>query len=197
MSDGTDAVIQGSELVLGGVRSGKSGYAQLQAERSGGRVHYIATARNSRQDSSMQERIARHRRLRPDHWTVIEEPLYLADTLVRHASEENCLLVECLTLWLTNISYDTDDQERFIREREHLLEAIATLPGRIILVANEVGLGVMPMAPEVRGFLDQAGMLNQEVARRVDAVTLVAAGLPLPLKSPPVAPTDSEIPIQP
>ncbi|MEW5943826.1 MAG: bifunctional adenosylcobinamide kinase/adenosylcobinamide-phosphate guanylyltransferase [Pseudomonadota bacterium] len=165
------------ELILGGARSGKSALAETLALESGLAVTYIATATAG--DAEMAERIAHHAARRPAAWAVVEEPIRLAAALQRAAQPDRCLLVDCLTLWLNNA---IADEELFQRERAALLQALPELAGRIILVSNEVGMGVVPLGEATRRFCDEAGRLHQELARLCDRVTLVAAGLPLLLK---------------
>ncbi|QDH70913.1 bifunctional adenosylcobinamide kinase/adenosylcobinamide-phosphate guanylyltransferase [Marilutibacter alkalisoli] len=168
-------------LILGGARSGKSALAERLALDSGLAVTYIATAQAG--DGEMATRIAHHRARRPAHWGCVEEPLALAATLHAHAAADRCLLVDCLTLWLSNLLADPGG-ERFGLEREALLEVLPELPGRILLVSNEVGLGVVPMGELSRRFVDEAGRLHQALAQRCGQVLFVAAGLPMALKGP-------------
>ena len=168
------------ELIIGGSRSGKSRLAEQHALACGLPVTYIATATAG--DEEMATRILEHQSRRPAEWALVEEPLRLADALQHHAAQECCLLVDCLTLWLTNLLCANDD-DSFKRERAAFLEVLPTLPGRIILVSNEVGMGIVPMGPLSRRFSDEAGWLNQEAARICQRVTLMVAGLPYPLKS--------------
>lgn len=165
-------------LILGGARSGKSAYAQRLAALSGLPVTVIATAEAA--DAEMAARIARHRTQRPLHWRTVEEPLALAAALSAVAGERQCLLVDCLTLWLSNLL--AAGELRFEAERATLFERLSALPGEIILVANEVGLGVIPLGELTRRFVDEAGRLNQELAAQADAVVFLAAGLPLLMK---------------
>ncbi|MBA33866.1 MAG: bifunctional adenosylcobinamide kinase/adenosylcobinamide-phosphate guanylyltransferase [Oleispira sp.] len=167
-------------LVLGGARSGKSSFAERLATDSGNEVVYIATA--TIYDDEMQERINRHVDDRPDHWLTIEEPLLLAQTLKQHAAEDKCLLVDCLTLWLTNVLMIEQEGRSLAEYKEELLGALADLPGKIILVSNEVGQGIVPMGELSRRFVDEAGWLHQDIARIAQNVTLVVAGLPMQLK---------------
>ncbi len=168
------------ELILGGARSGKSGYAEQRAIASGRRVFYIATAECG--DAEMAERIAHHCARRPPEWRTIEEPLALAAALRQAAAEDRCVVVDCLTLWLSNLLGAGD--ERLVAEREALLATLPTLPGEILLVSNEVGLGIVPANPLARRFRDEAGWLNQAVAQACERVVFVAAGLPLIMKRP-------------
>lgn len=167
------------ELILGGARSGKSTLAEQRARDSGLDVTYIATAEAG--DDEMRERIANHRERRPEHWRTIEAQHALAATLTREAATDRLLLVDCLTLWLGNW---IDDADGLARERAALLEALPTLPGTVVLVSNEVGLGIVPAHALARRFRDEAGRLNQDVAAACERVTFVAAGLPLTLKAP-------------
>lgn len=166
-------------LILGGARSGKSVLAERLALASGCAVTYIATAQA--RDGEMVERIAHHRARRPADWLCVEEPLALADTLRRHARADRCLLVDCLTLWLSNL-LGAADAECFERERDDLLGTLPQLPGEIVLVSNEVGMGVVPLGELSRRFVDEAGRLHQALAQVCDRVIFVAAGLPLSLK---------------
>lgn len=179
------------ELVIGGARSGKSAYAERQALDSGFSVTHIATAQA--EDAEMARRIVHHRARRPAAWASVEAPLQLAAALRAHAAPDACLLVDCLTLWLSNLFFSgvaaqqaEADQPlscpRLAGETDALLDALPALPGRIILVSNEVGWGVVPMHPVSRLFADEQGRLNQRVAAASDRVILVAAGLPLTLK---------------
>jgi adenosylcobinamide kinase / adenosylcobinamide-phosphate guanylyltransferase len=163
-------------LVIGGARSGKSSYAEQQALESGLAVTYVATSEV--RDAEMAERIAHHRNRRPAEWHTVEEPLLLADTLRRAAATDTCVMVDCLTLWLTNALLGEREEEI-----DRLLAALPGLPGRILLVSNEVGWGIVPENALARRFRDEQGRLNQRIAAIADEVTLVAAGLPLSLKS--------------
>lgn len=167
------------ELILGGVRSGKSRLAEERALASGLAVTLIATA--SAGDEEMRRRILHHQSRRPPDWTLVEEPLALAAALRAHAAPERCLLVDCLTLWLTNLLCG-DDPQRLEAERDALLAALPELPGHIILVGNETSMGIMPLGELTRRFCDEAGRLHQELARHCDRVVLTVAGLPHILK---------------
>lgn len=171
------------QLIIGGVRSGKSDLAERLAQASRLEVIYIATATAG--DTEMTRRIERHRESRPSHWLTIEEPLALADTLREQAAPSRCLLIDCLTLWLSNCLLMEDDQV-FPREREALLDGLEALPGAIIFVSNEVGSGIVPLGALSRRFADESGWLNQAVAQRCDRVVATIAGLPLILKGTPL-----------
>ncbi|MCX8085457.1 MAG: bifunctional adenosylcobinamide kinase/adenosylcobinamide-phosphate guanylyltransferase [Rhodocyclaceae bacterium] len=166
------------ELILGGARSGKSAYAERQAKDSGLAVVYVATAEPL--DEEMAARIARHRADRPQAWRTVEDPLALAPALLRDANARRCLVVDCLTLWLSNVLIHGREEEI-----EKLVETLPQLPGRILLVSNEVGFGIVPENALARRFRDEQGRLNQQIARLADDVTLVVAGLPLALKRTP------------
>jgi adenosylcobinamide kinase/adenosylcobinamide-phosphate guanylyltransferase len=171
------------ELILGGARSGKSRLAEKLAADSGLAVTYIATSQAL--DGEMSSRIRQHRERRPADWDLIEEPLELARVLQELASAERCLLVDCLTLWLTNLLMLEDDA-RLIAERDALLDCLNDLPGRIILVSNETGLGVVPMGELTRRYVDEAGWLHQAIAERSQRVIFTVAGLPMLLKGAPL-----------
>ena len=163
-------------LVLGGARSGKSAYAESLVAGPG--AVYVATAEAI--DDEMEERIARHRARRGAGWTTVEAPLDLAAALRAHApGASGGVLVDCLTVWLGNLMHAGRDIDR---EAGSLLESLAAPPAPVVLVANEVGLGVVPDNPMARAFRDHAGRLNQALAARADRVVLVTAGIPVVLK---------------
>jgi adenosylcobinamide kinase/adenosylcobinamide-phosphate guanylyltransferase len=166
-------------LILGGARSGKSRLAEKLALESSLQVCYFATAQAH--DEEMAARIAAHQARRPGDWQTVEEPLALGDALRAHAAAERCLVVDCLTLWLTNLLLHADG-EVFARERAGLLAALPELAGQVILVGNETGMGIVPMGELTRRFCDEAGWLHQELAARCETVLLTVAGLPLTLK---------------
>lgn len=170
------------ELILGGVRSGKSRLAEQHAHGSGLDVVYIATA--TADDAEMRARIEQHRVRRPTPWRTIEEPLDLAGALDRHAHATRCVVVDCLTLWLTNWLC-RDDAPGYARQRAALLDMLPGLPGRVVLVANETNLGIIPLNELARRFCDEAGTLHQALAERCDHVVLTVAGLPMVLKGAP------------
>jgi adenosylcobinamide kinase / adenosylcobinamide-phosphate guanylyltransferase len=179
------------ELILGGARSGKSARAERIAAESGLDVVLIATATAG--DAEMTARIARHRTGRPDHWSVVEEPVALGAALRRQAAENRVVIVDCLTLWLSNVLFPAAtsappnvepavDLVLFRRERSELLEALSDLPGNLLLISNETGMGVVPATATSRLFCDEAGRLHQDLAQRCDRVTLMVAGLPVTVK---------------
>ena len=164
-------------LVLGGARSGKSRHAEgLLTATPGPRV-YIATAQIW--DEEMADRVARHRQDRGPGWTTVEEPLDLPGALRRHALDGTGVLVDCLTLWLSNLlMVDADIPAK----SAELLDALAEVQGRVVLVSNEVGLGIVPDNALARRFRDHAGRLHQDVAALATRVVFIAAGLPMVLK---------------
>ncbi len=170
-------------LVLGGARSGKSAHAEKLANESGVAVTYIATAQTH--DAEFAARVRRHQARRPGDWRLVEEPFLLAETLRREAAADRCLLVDCLTLWLAQwICPDCNPPRERAWEAEHqaVLDLLPALPGRVILVSNEVGLGIVPLGELNRRFQDEQGRLNQAVAASCGRVVFMAAGLPLVLK---------------
>ena len=182
-----------STFILGGQRSGKSRRAELLARdwlaaAPGHRAVMIATGQAW--DDEMRERIARHqidRAERVPGMATVEEPLALADARRQHSDARTLVVVDCLTLWLTNLMMPADPAQALqetdvIAAGEALCAAIAAAPGPVVLVGNEIGLGVIPMGREVRQFVDALGRLNQRVAASCARVTLMAAGLPLTLK---------------
>ena len=167
-------------LVLGGARSGKSKFAQQLASTNQTPVLYIATA--TALDSEMAERIAHHQQNRPSEWRVRESPLDLISVLLEEGNNNQAILVDCLTLWLNNQLFHFPDQN-FDLLFEKLIAASLKCKATIIFVANEVGLGIIPMGNINRKFVDEAGRLNQKVAQAANQVFFIAAGLPLILKS--------------
>ena len=187
-----------SELILGGQKSGKSRRAEALAQQwlaasSTHRAVLIATAQPW--DAEMRQRIARHQQDRAERvpgMATVEEPLALADAIAQHSRPDTLVVVDCLTLWLTNwlmpgTAEQKDPPTRTLAlvdstQSAMLLEAIDTALGPLVLVGNEIGLGVIPLGAEVRAFVDALGRLNQDVAQHCQRVTLMAAGLPLTLK---------------
>lgn len=167
-------------LVLGGVRSGKSAFAQEQVAASGKPVCYVATSQVW--DDDMADRVRLHKDNRPTEWQLIEEPLALARVLHSLNSPDQAVIVECFTLWMTNLLC-LEDEARLEEEKQALLKAVETFEGDLVLVSSEVGLGIMPMNALARRFGDETGAMNQALAKLTDRVTFVAAGLPLKLKS--------------
>ncbi|MBN8960164.1 MAG: bifunctional adenosylcobinamide kinase/adenosylcobinamide-phosphate guanylyltransferase [Rhizobiales bacterium] len=164
-------------LVLGGARSGKSRFAERIAQQSNLIRVYLATATGG--DDEMRTRIAHHRAQRGDGWRTVEEPLALVDTLSREACEGVVVLVDCLTLWLSNLMHASRDVEA---ETKAVADWLRDTRHPVLLVSNEVGLGLVPETPLGRDFRDAQGRLNQAIAAVVPNVAFVAAGLPLWLK---------------
>lgn len=164
-------------LVLGGARSGKSTFAEQIVRDSGLPAIYVATAAAG--DNEMRERIAHHRARRGDTWRTVEEPLDLAGVFTREARPGRILLVDCLTLWLSNLMHAGID---VAAAAQGFCEKLQHPPCPIVLVSNEVGLGLVPETSLGRQFRDEQGRLNQRVAACVDEVAFIAAGLPLWIK---------------
>lgn len=164
-------------LVLGGARSGKSGFAEQLGDALPGQHIYIATAQAF--DDEMTQRIARHRVDRADHWQTVECPLDLAETIAAHDNHDSVILIDCLTLWLSNLMLGDHD---VAAARDGLADVLRAARGTILLVSNEVGQGIVPDNALARQFRDEAGWLNQAMARAVADVWFVTAGLPQRLK---------------
>ncbi|MDO9196599.1 bifunctional adenosylcobinamide kinase/adenosylcobinamide-phosphate guanylyltransferase [Rhodoferax sp.] len=194
--DNTKLQLAYSELILGGQRSGKSRRAELLAQTWLGtsashRAVLIATGQPG--DEEMRQRIRRHqadRALRVPGMETVEEPLALAQTMTQYSRADTLVVVDCLTLWLTNqlmpVNQKFESNQALAPVNSApvamLLEAITQAPGPVVLVGNEIGMGVIPMGAQVRAFVDALGRLNQDVARVCQRVTLMVAGLPLNLK---------------
>ncbi|TCB48161.1 bifunctional adenosylcobinamide kinase/adenosylcobinamide-phosphate guanylyltransferase [Acinetobacter terrestris] len=167
------------QLILGGARSGKSRLAERTAKDSGLAVIYIATAQAF--DAEMQDRIHHHQAQRPGHWTVIEEPLYLANCLIELDQPNQVILVDCLTLWMSNLLMH-ENPELQMQQCQHLLDILPILESDVILVSNETGLGVIPMGEISRKFVDESGRLHQQLGQIADKVVFCVAGFPMILK---------------
>lgn len=173
--------MQAHALILGGARSGKTGLGLARTEGFGLRRLFIATA--EAWDAEMAERIARHKAERGEGWSTLEEPLDLAGALASpEAQAADAVLVDCLTLWLSNLMHHGRDPEV---AAEALVAALAAAPCPVTLVSNEVGLGLVPETPLGRAFRDEQGRLNQRVAAALPHAAFVAAGLPVTLKGAP------------
>lgn len=177
-------------LILGGARSGKSAHAEGLAASTGKAVVYLATAQA--RDDEMTARIASHRQQRPASWTTIEEPLTLGDTLLAHSRSTNVVLIDCLTVWLSNLLF-ADGLEfpevgriaappTFVHQRSRFMQALAQAEGDVVLVSNEVGMGIIPQGAITRWYVDEAGRLHQAVAAICERAVLIVAGQPLLLK---------------
>ncbi len=167
------------ELILGGAKSGKTAHALECAVNTGLPVTYVATATSG--DEEMADRIANHKAERPDHWGLIEEPVRLAQIVDIHAVLGQCIIIDCLTLWFTNLLFN-DDGDLFARQTEAFLLAMENSKGHIIMVSNETGLGIVPVNKMSRQFCDAAGLMHQRLASISTRVRMVIAGLPLELK---------------
>jgi adenosylcobinamide kinase/adenosylcobinamide-phosphate guanylyltransferase len=175
-------------LILGGARSGKSAFAEKQAIALEKELIYIATAKTL--DKETEQRVARHKEDRAaSNWITIEEPIALANTLKQWASPERVILVDCLTMWLTNLlsepsayeeepSANEEEPSVLDKEIDEFLTSINTLSGTVIFVSNEVGMGIIPMGELTRKYVDEAGRLHQRLAQKVEQVILMVAGLP-------------------
>jgi adenosylcobinamide kinase/adenosylcobinamide-phosphate guanylyltransferase len=168
------------QLILGGARSGKSRLAECTAQQSNMAVTYIATAQAW--DDEMAERIAHHQAQRPASWRVIEEPLQLATCLKSLDQAGQVILVDCLTLWMSNLLMQDEQASYQAIECQKLLDVLPTLQSDIILVSNETGLGVVPMGQISRKFVDETGRLHQKLGQIADKVIFCVAGFPMILK---------------
>ncbi|MBU2968604.1 bifunctional adenosylcobinamide kinase/adenosylcobinamide-phosphate guanylyltransferase [Pseudoalteromonas sp. C2R02] len=167
------------QLILGGVRSGKSSHAEKVANQLSKNVIYVATAQAF--DDEMKNRILRHQNDRPGHWQLVEEPLDLERILLTHNQIHHTLLIDCLTLWLNNcLHYKANEWQQF---KTDFLHALSQSKATIILVSNEVGFSITPDNALARVFCDEQGWLNQDIAKVCDRVTLTVAGIALELKN--------------
>jgi adenosylcobinamide kinase/adenosylcobinamide-phosphate guanylyltransferase len=170
-------------FILGGARSGKSAFAERIAADSGLPVTYIATARVA--DSEFAARVEQHRERRPAHWALVEAPLDLGGVLRKQDREGHVVLIDCLTLWLANLLFPADNSTPDGPPTQAFSAfdaALAQVRGKVIVVSNEIGLGVVPMGSVTRLYVDELGRLNQRVAAASTRVTMMVAGLPLALK---------------
>ena len=174
-------------LILGGVKSGKSRYAEncvkdflIKHKLEDDVVCLIATAEAL--DDSMLKRIEKHKQQRPDSWLIIEEPLNLANALLEAEKTSKIILIDCLTLWLTNLLM-LEDENKLNNEIEVFLKAVSKCTVELVMVSNETNMGIMPLGKLTRDYCDKAGVLHQSLAEACEKVTLVVAGLPLSLKS--------------
>jgi adenosylcobinamide kinase/adenosylcobinamide-phosphate guanylyltransferase len=181
-------------FIVGGARSGKSAHAEQLASDSARPVTYIATARVA--DDEFAARVELHRVRRPAHWRIVEAPLDLPGAIAAADAPGHCLLVDCLTLWLVNLLCPADGeapaadyQQRF----DALDAALAAAHAKVIVVSNEIGLGVVPLGAATRLYVDELGRLNQRIAARAANVTMMVAGLPLALKTAAPEPSGSDL----
>lgn len=167
------------QFVLGGARSGKSSLAETLASACGDNIAYIATANTAFNDGEMDARIAKHQQQRPSHWRTVEAPIALADALTQ-LQNYDAVMIDCLTLWLSNCLHEGN----WPQQRQDFLKALENFNGELIIVSNEVGMGIVPLGELSRSFVDESGFLHQAVAARCDRVIFTAAGLPLVMKGP-------------
>jgi adenosylcobinamide kinase / adenosylcobinamide-phosphate guanylyltransferase len=170
-------------LITGAARSGKSRYAEQRAQEIGRRPLYVATA--EAKDKEMTERIAEHKKRRGEQWRTIEEPLELTEALLAQRGKIDCALVDCLTLWISNILIRRDEKHA-TGKVEELIEKLPQLNFHLVCVTNEVGWGIVPDNPLARKFRDLAGWTNQRLAHAATEVILMVAGLPIVAKKGPV-----------
>ena len=167
------------QLILGGARSGKSRLAEQNATQLDRSVTYIATAQAY--DDEMKDRIQHHKQQRPSEWALVEESIYLADALQKNDQPNHVILVDCLTLWISNLLM-SEDALLQIQECKKLFDVIKQLQSDLILVSNETGLGVVPMGQLTRKFVDESGRLHQQLGQIADSVIFCVAGFPMTLK---------------
>ena len=168
-------------FVIGGCRSGKSSYALQTAEQMpGDRKTYIATC--VPQDEEMAKRVAKHQKERSRKWTTVEEPLHLPETIEAISPQADVLLVDCLTLWMSNLLLKTGDEEQIEESMSRFIDALEKAPNPIVLVSNEVGTGIVPENQLARQFRDITGWVNQAVAKCADQVVWMVAGIPVVVK---------------
>jgi len=166
-------------LVLGGARSGKSRYAQKLAEETGRQVVYIATA--TADDNEMKSRIEQHQRERPASWCIVEEPLKLSEVIMQNMDNKHCILVDCLTLWLSNMMAEKNITE-VEQQVDDLVKTVREVNTDLIMVSNEVGQGIVPLGELSRQFVDESGRMHQKLAQVCESVVFAIAGLPQILK---------------
>lgn len=173
-------------FVLGGARSGKSAYAERLAASSARPVTYIATALIASGDDEFAQRIEHHRARRPEQWDLIEAGADLAGALRRADGDDRCILIDCLTLWLAGLLCPPDaaalSNDAYAAHLNAFEAALANARGKVIVVSNEIGLGVVPLGAETRHYVDELGRLNQRIAALSMQVTLMVAGLPMIVK---------------
>jgi adenosylcobinamide kinase/adenosylcobinamide-phosphate guanylyltransferase len=167
-------------LVLGGCKSGKSGHALSLAEGYGLRKLFLATCIPS--DEEMEKRVERHKEERDATWQTIDVPLELCESIAAHGNEGNVLLVDCLTLWISNLLLTFGDPARVIAEVERLVSVLGLVSCPVVIVSNEVGAGIVPENRLARQFRDIAGVVNQEIAAGVNRVVWMVAGIPVVVK---------------
>ena len=166
-------------LVTGGQKSGKSRYALMLADAVGGEKFFVATAQPL--DGDMARRIERHRMERGEQWKTIEEPVAIAPVLDKLRGSDGVLIIDCLTLWTSNM-LEQADETAFLQKVEELSQSVAKFGGTVILVTNEVGLGIIPAGPVAREYCNRLGMVNQKMAEVCHSVVMLVAGLPIFIK---------------
>jgi adenosylcobinamide kinase/adenosylcobinamide-phosphate guanylyltransferase len=167
-------------FITGGARSGKSAFAERLAAGISGKRAYLATAQAL--DAEMVARIEHHRKRRGNAWDTYEEPLAVAELLQKLSGRYGVVLLDCLTLWLSNVMAHTDGDDEVFRQSGMLVEAVKNVNGTCIIVSNEVGLGIVPDNPLARRFRDLAGFVNQRIAQVADDAYLLTSGIPLKIK---------------
>lgn len=167
-------------FITGGCRSGKSRFALDYANRHFSRKLYLATCEIL--DEEMAQRVEMHKKMRGPDWQTIEEPLEVVQKIRQYGNEVEVILLDCITLWLSNLLMGWDDDGRVMEEVEKLTEALKESPSSFILVSNEVGMGIVPADPFSRRFRDIAGWANQKLAESVDTVIFMVSGIPIFLK---------------
>jgi adenosylcobinamide kinase/adenosylcobinamide-phosphate guanylyltransferase len=171
-------------FITGGARSGKSRFAQTLAEACPGDLLFVATA--GVRDEEMAARVERHRQARGERWTTLEEPLALGERLPGAAVGKGAVLLDCVTLWLTNLLFHCNEREELVQaEVDRFLDVLPSVSSPLFAVSNELGMGIVPDNLLARKFRDVAGEVNQRLAAAADEAWLVVSGLPVRLKSPP------------
>ena len=171
------------EFYIGGCRSGKSTAALQRANQFSAR-HKLFIATCQAWDDEMRARIERHQQERGDAWATLEEPIEIAALIRRHSTSQTVILIDCLTLWMTNLIVGEADDAAIEQHIEDLKDGLSKADGPVLLVANEVGMGIVPDNVMSRRFRDWAGSLNQRIARCAQRVVLTVAGIPVPIKTP-------------
>ncbi|HID05691.1 MAG TPA: bifunctional adenosylcobinamide kinase/adenosylcobinamide-phosphate guanylyltransferase [Armatimonadetes bacterium] len=167
-------------LIIGGARSGKSKFAVELAKGVCGRVAFIATAVVT--DDEMRNRIEEHRKMRPSAWMTVEEPLHIAQWLKVHHAEFDAIIVDCITIWLSNWLMEGATDETILAAVDEFIDIATSYRGHLIAVSNEVGMGVVPETPLGRRFRDLAGEANQRIATKATTVYWLCAGMPVRIK---------------
>jgi adenosylcobinamide kinase/adenosylcobinamide-phosphate guanylyltransferase len=172
--------LQRITFIVGGARSGKSRFALTLGEEVSGRKMFVATAEAL--DAEMADRIRRHRRARSKTWETIEEPVKLCNVLGAKSKPYQLILIDCLTLWLSNLMQKDNNPKAVFTEIDRLVDCLKRTELNVILVSNEVGWGIIPENPLARGFRDLAGLMNQKIAEAAEAVYLMSTGIPVRIK---------------